>query len=306
MNPQVDILLATYQGAEFLQEQLDSLKRQSYPHINIVARDDGSKDETPQILKSHSLNVLESKENLGCKQNFSKLLSHSTAPYVCFSDQDDVWLPHKVEECLQAMMKEEKAQPPGTPILVHTDLVVVDQDLQEIASSFWNYAGLNPHEHSSFNRLLVQNCVTGCSMMINRALADLVKDIPAESKMHDWWLALVASAFGKIVAVNRPSILYRQHSQNTLGAQKLGIFHLFKRFLKGNLETARIGRKHQAQAFLNRYANKLSEKQRLALKTVIEADERSWMKNNLEAYRQDIYRTGLLSNCARFFMQNPF
>jgi glycosyltransferase involved in cell wall biosynthesis len=306
MHPQVDILLATYQGAEFLNEQLESIYRQSYPEIRVIARDDASRDQTVEILKSHQLKLLDSTKNLGCKQNFSKLLSHSEAPYVCFSDQDDLWLPHKVDECLQAMIKEEKAQPPGTPILVHTDLVVVDQNLQEIAPSFWNYAGLNPHEHSTFNRLLVQNCVTGCSMMINRPLADLAKDIPNESKMHDWWLALVASAFGKIIAVNRPSILYRQHGNNTIGAQKLGVLHLFKRFLKGNLETARLGRKHQAQTFLSRYESKLSEKQRLALKAVIDADDRSWVKNNFEAYRQDIYRTGLLSNCARFFMKNPF
>lgn len=306
MNPQVDILLATYQGAGFLQEQLDSIANQSYPHIRIIARDDGSKDQTCQILMNYPLTLLESSENLGCKRNFSKLLSHSEAPYVCFSDQDDVWLPHKVEESLQRMLLEEKLQPPGTPILVHTDLVVVDKNLQEIAPSFWNFAGLKAHEHASFNRLLVQNCVTGCAMMINRPLAELALEIPETSKMHDWWIALVASAFGKIVAVNRPSILYRQHAHNTIGAQKLGILQLFKRFFEGKLADARLGRKQQAEAFFKRFESKLSDQQRRALKAVIEADSHSWIKNNLEAYRQNIYRTGLLSNCARFLMKNPF
>lgn len=306
MHPHVDIILATYQGASFLQEQLDSIRRQSYPQIQVLARDDGSKDPTKEILQNYPLQCIESTENLGCKRNFSTLLRHTKAPYICFSDQDDVWLPQKVEESLQAMLIEEKAQPAGTPILVHTDLVVVDQNLREIAPSFWNYAGLKPHEHSTFNRLLVQNCVTGCAMMINRSLADLVGDIPQEAKMHDWWIALAAAAFGKIVAVNRPSILYRQHPHNTIGAQKLGPIQMGRRFFSGKLESARIERKQQAEAFFNRYKKNLSENHKLSLKALIEADERSWLKNSLIAYRQDIYRTNLLSNCVRFFMKNPF
>lgn len=306
MEPQVDLLLATYQGAEFLPEQLDSIQRQSYRRIHLIARDDGSRDHSRELLKNHVLQLLETQENLGCKLNFSKLLQHAKAPYICFADQDDVWLPHKVEESLDAMRKAEKIYGQNTPILVHTDLIVVDQNLKEISPSFWNYAGLNPHEHSSFNRLLVQNCVTGCAMMINRPLADLAGDIPQEAKMHDWWLALVASAFGKIIAVNHPSILYRQHGKNTIGAQKLGIIHLLKRFLKEGLIKSRTGRKQQAQAFLKRYDIKLAEKQRQALNAVIQADEHSWLKNTLNAYSNDIYRTNLLSNCARFFMKNPF
>lgn len=305
-KPCVDVLLATYEGAQFLPEQLDSIERQSYPHLHVIARDDGSKDQSLNLLKNRPFECIDSDKNLGCKRNFSKLLEHAQAPYICFSDQDDVWLSHKVEESLQAMQKAEKSLPVGTPVLVHTDLVVVDQSLQEVSPSFWNYAGLNPHEHATFNRLLVQNCVTGCAMMINRPLADLTSSIPQEAKMHDWWLALVAAAFGKIVAINRPSILYRQHAHNAIGAQKSGLTKAFERFWSGNLTQARIDRKKQAETFFSRFQNRLTEEQKNVLITVIEADEHSWLKNALNAYRHGIYRTGLLSNSARFLMKNPF
>lgn len=305
-QPNVEILLATYQGSDFLKSQLDSIYQQSYPHIRIIARDDASQDDSVIILKKYPLTLLESKENLGVKKNFSALLSSSQAPYITFSDQDDIWLPHKIEESLEVMRKTEKSLPPNTPVLVHTDLIVADHNLNEIHSSFWDYAGLNPRQHSSFNRLLVQNPVTGCAMMINRALADLAGDIPQEAKMHDWWLALTASAFGKIAAVDKASILYRQHSKNAIGAQKLGLTPMLKRFLKGDLEKARIGRKNQAESFLSRFEKKLSKSQKDALKAVIDADSNSWKKNAFNAYTHGIYRSKSLSNCVRFLMKNPF
>ena len=107
------------------------------------------------------------------------------------------------------------------PVLAHTDLVVVDENLHTIAPSFWSYSNLNPYCGSRLNRLLIQNVVTGSATMINRALARLASPIPQGAVLHDWWLALVASALGRIEAIPEKTVLYRQHGRNCAGRHLL-------------------------------------------------------------------------------------
>ncbi len=121
----------------------------------------------------------------------------------------------------------------GAPILAHTDLVVVDENLQAIAPSFWSYSNLNPYCGSRLNRLLIQNVVTGSATMVNGALARLASPIPQEAVLHDWWLALIASALGRIEAIPERTVLYRQHGRNCLGATSYGwryVMHRAGRF----------------------------------------------------------------------------
>ena len=150
--------------------------------------------------------------------NFRLLAAAATAPYVMFCDQDDVWHPDKLQKTQRKMRAMERQFGTDTPILVHSDLRVVDQDGREIAPSMAAYQKLDLMR-TSFCQLLSQNVVTGCTVMANRALMDLAGPWPDQAVMHDWYLALVAACFGKIGLVEEATIDYRQHGHNQVGSK---------------------------------------------------------------------------------------
>jgi hypothetical protein len=122
----------------------------------------------------------------------------------------------KIAQALAPMQAAEATR--VGPVLVHTDAVVVDATLRQIAPSFWRYAQLTP-EPATLQRFVVLNVVTGNTVLLNRALRERIGRIPAAAAMHDWWVACVAVAFGRVVAVPTPSVWYRQHGANTIGAR---------------------------------------------------------------------------------------
>ncbi|MGB4440571.1 MAG: glycosyltransferase family 2 protein, partial [Sedimentibacter sp.] len=132
---------------------------------------------------------------------------------------DDVWLPDKIDITYKKM-KEAELENNNLPILIHTDLKVVDENLNLIADSLMEMQNLDS-SRDKINSLLVQNIVTGCTVMINRNLLNYIKEKPEKVIMHDWWLALVASALGKIVFIDTPTVLYRQHDDNDVGAKNV-------------------------------------------------------------------------------------
>ena len=142
MNHKIVILLATYNGEKYIKEQLDSILLQTYSNIEVIARDDMSNDKTLEILKSYNINIVKSIENLGVKKSFSELLNYasrnSNSDYFMFCDQDDIWEKRKIELTLRKMLEMEKKSP-SIPILVHTDLNVVDSCLNIIDNSMWTY-----------------------------------------------------------------------------------------------------------------------------------------------------------------------
>lgn len=224
-RPTVEILLATYNGARFLREQVDSVLAQDYPTLRILVSDDGSDDETLAILDQYRqvlplcVRILEGLPPTGsAPANFLRLMQHATASYVCFCDQDDVWLPGKVRCSLEAMRVLEQKHGTGMPLLVFTDLRVVDHDLKTMQPSMWATAGIVPGNVHRLERLLTQSIVTGCTMMINRPLLELAKRMPPEASMHDRWIALLAGAMGASAFLREPQVLYRQHDCNVVGA----------------------------------------------------------------------------------------
>jgi glycosyltransferase involved in cell wall biosynthesis len=159
------------------------------------------------------------------------LLEYADTEYIMFSDQDDVWLPNKIELTLNAMKAAEQVYP-DRPILIHTDLKVTDSELNIIADSLWSYQKLFPEAGDDLNRIMAQNVVTGCTVMINKKAKTVSIPVPHEAVMYDWWLALNVCRHGKIIYVSIPSVLYRQHSRNRLGAQKarkINIVHFLKK-----------------------------------------------------------------------------
>lgn len=234
----VDVLLATWNGGKYLAALLDSLLAQTHSHFRVLVSDDGSTDETLVILERYrplfgGRLVLLAQRPLGGGglRNFEYLMQASldsgVAQWAMFCDQDDVWLPHKIAQSLTEMRRIEC---PDDACLVHTDLTVVEQDLRLIAPSFVRYQRMEPARSTAL-WLLSMNQVTGCATMVNRRLLAMALPIPAEVVVHDWWCA-VLSGSGRRVYIDEPSILYRQHAVNQIGAMNRGLPSRALRLLK--------------------------------------------------------------------------
>lgn len=308
MKPLVEVLLATYQGGNYIESQIQSLLEQTHDNFKIIVRDDGSTDNTRAIVdglaRQHpsKIQLLPPGNRLGVKGNFSSLLASSTADYLFFCDQDDLWLQDKMEITLAKMKEMETEHGSSCPLLVHTDLRVADRELKTIDPSFWHFAHLNVASGHTLNRLLVQNVVTGCTMLVNRSLALLAFPIPNETLMHDWWMALVASAFGHVEAINKPTILYRQHSSNTLGAQPFFSAGRIKNKLLKLRDDGQT-RKDQAKVFFERYQMRLSVSQRQMVQDFIHLDTHSLLQNRRLIFKHRFFKNGFLRNLALLLPQ---
>ncbi len=221
----VDVLLATYNAGGFLEQQIDSLLAQTFADWRLLIRDDCSRDGTARVVEHYAARdrarivVIDSPpRNEGSRRGFSALLERSAAPYVMLCDQDDVWLPEKIERSLDGLRRLETTHGSGTPLLVHTDLRVVDETLRPLADSFWSLHSLDPRPRRPLRRLFMQNFVSGCASIFNRSLREAAAPIPAAALVHDWWLALVAAALGRIGCLPEATVLYRQHDRNQIGA----------------------------------------------------------------------------------------
>ncbi|MBF1700046.1 MAG: glycosyltransferase family 2 protein, partial [Streptococcus sanguinis] len=219
----VTILLSTYNGEQFLAEQIKSIQEQTYRDWQLLIRDDGSTDGTRAVIedfcrKDDRISFInrENPQNLGVIQSFHSLLQYQDSDFYLFSDQDDVWLPDKIAMQLAEADKHDSSE----PLLVYTDLKVVDQELQVVHESMIRTQ--SDHANTELVQELTENTVTGGVSMINRALAQLwTGKEEHELLMHDWYLGLLAAAFGNLVYIDKPGELYRQHSNNVLGARTL-------------------------------------------------------------------------------------
>lgn len=224
------ICLSTYNGERFLREQLDSILAQTYTNWCLYVRDDGSKDATMDILKEYAqkdkrIHVVSDHQNIGAKHSFMRLVEQcEQADYYAFADQDDVWDADKMEIALQTMQAAE-VQYPDRPIVVHTDLRVVDANLQPIASSFWQYSHIRPELlDSNIHYLALCNSVTGCAMLFNQAARACSLPMPEDAYMHDLWIAQrTMLAGGQIIPIFKTPIAYRQHGKNVIGASEYSV-----------------------------------------------------------------------------------
>lgn len=287
----IDILLAVYNNGAFLADQLQSLLNQTIQDFHIIARDDGSTDNSVDILHTFSdknpgkMTLIKGRTNCGAKGNFATLLLESKAPYIMFCDADDIWLKDKIEKTWILMKHNEDKFGSHIPLLVHTNLSVVDRDLRWVDPSFWNYSHIQPKHASCLNRLLIQNSVTGCTIMMNQPLSHLVSSIPHEAIMHDWWISLVACSLGHIDFLNGSTILYRQHDNNDTGAKNWRDYSLYlKRMIeffswqgRQNMRNVFFKTIDQAESFYNHYQSLLKEKDKKILRSYISLKQARWM-----------------------------
>ncbi|HIS69392.1 MAG TPA: glycosyltransferase family 2 protein [Candidatus Gallacutalibacter stercoravium] len=264
----VDILMAVYNGQRYVEEQLQSILNQTVRDWRLIIQDDASSDDTWEVVQRYAsrypkqILALRRGSNSGSARcNFFDLMKHAQGEYVMFSDHDDVWLPDKIEVTLAAMRAKEKENP-GAPVLVHTDLTVVDERLNTVAPSMIQRQKLNP-QAVRFRQLLVQNVVTGCTVMVNKPLLLLAGEDDPDIIMHDWWLALIAACFGGIGFVDKATVLYRQHTGNQVGAKDAGSL----RYNWNRARNATGARRAlyttswQAEVFVRRFSHRMSPEQ---------------------------------------------
>ena len=226
----VQILLAVYNGMDHLPALLESLRAQDDPGFSVLVQDDGSDDASPSLLEELCQNDprfslgSESGRHLGAAGNFLSLIRQADADLVFLCDQDDVWMPEKVSVLKQAMIEAETKFGAGTPLLVHSDCVLMNEDGTVTAESFFRHQGWDPSA-VTLPRLLVQNNVTGCTLAMNRPLCCLIAEHGRAKDlfMHDWFIALTAASFGHVIFVTRQLTAYRQHSENAIGASRSGL-----------------------------------------------------------------------------------
>lgn len=308
---QVAILMATYNGARYLPTQLDSILNQDFEDWQLLISDDGSTDGTLNILADYQkrypekIRILEKEIPTGsAKKNFMFLTRQADSfPYVMYCDQDDFWCSEKVRVTLKKM-KETESGNTAIPCLVHTDLEVVDQNLLTISRSFFRFSGLDA-SRCALNQLLIQNIVTGCTMMINHALWELaVRPVDEEQiLMHDWWFALIAAAVGRIEFVNQPLILYRQHGDNSVGAKNTkDPAYLSSQIKKGSGNRAAMeNTMRQAGVFADVFSDMLKADANILLEEYAALAGQGKRKRIKTVCKYRIWKSGALRKAAELF-----
>ena len=300
MQISVQILLATYNGARFLREQLDSLFNQTFQDFTIQIRDDGSTDNTVQIIEAYiqkfpnKITLLQdSFKNVGATQNFGILLENATADYIFFCDQDDIWVKHKIEKSLQKIQSLENGNSEA-PCYIFTDMKAIDEAGNITDNSVWSKLLLHP-DYCTLNRLLIQNIPHGCTMVINKAMRNLAVPIPKEAILHDHWMALIAAACGKSAYIEEPLVLLRNHAQNVT-RKKNTLSDKLKRFStnfwsKDQYEYFISIRVNQAKALKERVGNNITKDKLELLNKFIQLENTSGLQRKKLFLQNKFFRS---------------
>jgi glycosyltransferase involved in cell wall biosynthesis len=216
-TPKVSIALTTYNGARFLRQQLDSIYHQTYKPLEVIAVDDVSSDETLKILdeyhRTHGLVIVLNTERLGFVINFAKVLSLCSGDFIALADQDDVWLPQKIETLVASI---------GNSSLICTDVSLIDENGVVFVESLQRKLHIPiPSEKNQFFTLAFLDYVRGCTCLFRRELLSRALPIPETAMSHDWWLGMWATRMHGIRYLPEPLTFYRQQSMNTRGVRRL-------------------------------------------------------------------------------------
>ena len=275
-DQRIEILLASYNGAAYIRQQIDSIMAQTEGDWRLVFSDDGSADGTAEILDAYvrqypdRMTRVHSGRRFGnARDHFFWLMKQSAAEIMFFCDQDDVWRPDKMQKMKAAMEQAQRQYGEKTPLLVFSDQIVTDDQLQVISPSLMDYQR-QFSAHFDYRSILMQNVVTGGAMAINRALAQKAALCADETSamMHDWWLAAVAARFGRIVYLDEALGAYRQHGDNSVGAKNVRSLRYVMEKLKKlpQLRALMLKKKAQADVFRETFDQELTpEDQRFLL-----------------------------------------
>lgn len=230
----VDILLPVYNGERYLAEQIESYLSQTNENWRLIIRNDGSSDNSQSIINNYFERypnkikfVAEPKENIGLVKSLNVLLDHASSDYIMLSDQDDVWLPEKIQVSLEKVQElEDNGE---IPVMICTDARCVDSDLNVIDESFFKSQKFQEGVIGDTEKMMALNEVQGCTVMINKKAKEYIYPLPEFMRIHDMWLGIMISHFGKMAYIPQPTLLYRQHDHNTLGSSSVSLNYYLHR-----------------------------------------------------------------------------
>lgn len=297
----INIIMATYQGEEYIKEQIESLLRSEGLNYFISVYDDGSKDHTVDFVKEYvrkypdKIELIQNEKNYGHCLNFLHGVVDNSYDYVMFCDQDDVWKVDKISKTYAFMKQMEKKQQKEIPMIVFTDAIIVDENLKEVKPSFHKAGGYDTSK-LDLPHMLMENKMMGCTMMINRALINKVKRLPQHARFHDWWLALIAASYGKIAYLPEGTLYYRQHGNNVVG--DVSYVSYVKSRIKDlkQQKVAIAATIAQAKEFYQMYGDTLPKHAKRTVEYFLELETANWWKRRMLVMKYGFKKSGFTRN----------
>lgn len=306
----IDVLLSTFNGENYIEDQINSILPQLKPGSKLIIRDDGSKDCTVGILKSFAekseyVHLLETSENIGVVRSFSHLMRNSTAQYIFFCDQDDVWAPSKLETFVGHLAKLEKIGEPEviTPCLIYSEMDCINDDGLLFNQRYSSMHGVKL-EDNSLDKLILQNVVTGAACAVNRQLKELALIGCDKGYLHDWWFGLCATTFGRIEVVSTPLTKYRVHANNVVGANTDSYKRFFRwggaRSIKRRVRQSLDRSQSQCRNFVEVYGDKMNAKDLQLCEGFVNLPSRSFFSRRFWLFRNDVAYSSWKRNIALY------
>jgi len=286
--PSVSVAMATYNGEKYLEEQLDSIHSQTLKPSEVIVCDDQSSDGTQEILEKYQqkglIKYFVNDKRLGFIGNFKMAVSlTSPANYIALSDQDDIWLPGKIQAAAELLLKIEGTEQPA---MVYSDLVLVDEEKNLLNKSFRNELGQGGYIHC-LDTLLFGSFVNGCTMLMNPNMRNYFSSIPDNGALnHDTWMTLIAYTFGEVAVVPDSLILYRRHRNN---ATELSDFQKLGRFRRLWAEVLHSFRKNDlfedqisfVSEFYNTFHQELNSEQKMLIQKFLKLKGKSYLEKKI-------------------------
>ena len=216
--PLISIVMATYNGEKFLAQQIDSILKQSWGNIELIICDDDSDDNTIAIIEKYMkeytcIRLYKNLHRLGVVKNFEKAIALSQSQYIALSDQDDIWVENKLEILMHEMNKLEEYDN-NIPLMVHSDLTMIDEENHIMHWSFFKFRNYNLKKTKDLNHIISRCGVMGNTILMNCHLKNRILPFPEELDLHDYWIALINELYGKRITLQEPLVLYRIHTHN--------------------------------------------------------------------------------------------
>lgn len=223
--PSVTVLMATFNGQEFLRQQIDSILNQTYPHFKLVIADDGSSDKTFHIIQEYAAQYPNVKfyinaSRLGFVKNFEQLIESEEGQYFALADQDDLWDKDKLMVSMNAMLDAE-SKFHGSPVMVHSDLRMMDESGRLISPSYSKFRGYRFNQYKDVASIISRCGVMGNTLLFNANLKQLILPFGEHVVHHDYWIAVINELFGIRVSLKEPLASYRIHHNNASQKRRL-------------------------------------------------------------------------------------
>lgn len=310
----VHIIMAAYNGAAYLKEQIESIRENSFTDWVLWIFDDGSVDGTEnlageQVVKDKErIRYIRNEKNKGVTRNFldgvktvlkeqADVIKEETDNYFMFCDQDDFWMPDKIEKTLRVMKRYEKKYSKKLPLVVFTDAAITDEKLTVINPSFHKSNHLNTGK-LDLPHMMMENKLIGCTVMFNTALAMKLTIIPENARYHDWWIGLLGAAFGHMVYIPAPTLYYRQHSGNVVGNQDFYGYAKKRMAAIGEQKKALFSNAEQAKEFYDIFKDCLSKDKKMQVYAMANLMKQGWFSRRFQCIHYGFLKSGLLRNIA--------